>query len=358
MEKSNKNKLNLFFCINNLEKGGAEKQLNYISNYLSLKYNVYIFTSEKTKLSYNFKSNIKIYVPKNMFFPLFFIKKLINLKPNFVFFILPKSYFIFGSILIFFPNISSILMRRSLNYYHKNKLFKYYEIFLHKFTNHFICNSYAAKKNLVNTEYVPEKKVSVIDNYIVPNKPIFKIKRNLKFKILCISNFYAYKGHQLLLRSLSLIKNIPWELYLMGVSKDINIKDVKKDIVKLGIKKKVKFIKKIKNDYAYPYFSLGALFSETESFPNVILEYFQLKLPIIAFNVGDIGRLINKNNGLILKKRDKKHISQKILSLYFDKNLKCKSKNSHLSLKKFTSRERTLAKFDKIIEKLYVRNNW
>lgn len=358
MEKSSRDKLNLFFCINNLKKGGAEKQLNYISNYLSTKHNIFIFTSEKTKSNYNFKSKIKIYSPKNIFFFFFFIKKLLTIKPNFVFFILPKSYFLFGSILIFFPKTRSILMRRSLNYYHSNKIFKYYEIFLHKFTDFFICNSYAAKRQLIKKEYVSEKKVSVIDNYIHHNNLSMQTKKNSRFKIICISNFYKYKGHMLLLRSLSLIKEIPWELYLMGESRDISIKEIKKIIAKLGIKKRVKFIKKIKKDYTYPNFCLGVLFSETESFPNVILEYFQLKLPVMAFNVGDIGRLVNNDNGLILKKRKENYVSKKILSLYNDKNLKLKSKNSQKLLRKFTNKERTLAKFHKILKQMYVRNNW
>lgn len=357
MEKNNTDKLNLFFCINNLEKGGAEKQLNYISNYLSSKYKISIFTCEKTIPKYNFNPKIKIYSPKNIFFFFSFIKKLITIKPNFVFFILPKSYFLFGTVLIFFPKIKSILMRRSLNYYHDNQIFKYYELFLHKFTDHFICNSYAAKKNLINKEFVSERKISVIDNYIYSIRSNLKIKKNLKFKILCISNFYKYKGHDLLLKSLSLVKEIPWELHLMGESRDISIKDIKNKIFKLGINKRVKFIKKINNNYSYPNFSLGVLFSETESFPNVILEYFQLKLPVLAFNVGDINRLVNKNNGLILKKRNIRYISKKIINMYEDKDLKHKSNNSYTSLKKFTNKENTLAKFDKLVRKLYVRYN-
>ena len=45
-------------------------------------------------------------------------------------------------------------MRRSLNYYHKNIFYKYYEIFLHRFTDIFITNSEAAKKNMIKTEFI------------------------------------------------------------------------------------------------------------------------------------------------------------------------------------------------------------
>ena len=61
MGKNNKNKINIFFCINSLQKGGAEKQLNYISNFLSTNYNIFIFTLAGNKNYYKFNKNIKIY---------------------------------------------------------------------------------------------------------------------------------------------------------------------------------------------------------------------------------------------------------------------------------------------------------
>ena len=43
--------------------------------------------------------------------------------------------------------------------------------------------------------------------------------------------------------------------------------------------------------------------------------------------------------------------------MYEDKDLKHKSNNSYTSLKKFIDKENTLAKFDKLVRKLYVRYN-
>ena len=57
-------------------------------------------------------------------------------------------------------------MRRSLNYYQKNLIFKFYEIFLHRFTSFFICNSNSAKKELIKNRICSKNKVLVIDNYI------------------------------------------------------------------------------------------------------------------------------------------------------------------------------------------------
>ncbi|MAZ07742.1 MAG: hypothetical protein CMM99_04710 [Rickettsiales bacterium] len=356
MGKNNKNKINIFFCINSLQKGGAEKQLNYISNFLSTNYNIFIFTLAGNKNYYKFNKNIKIYNLLSLFSIFFFIKKLLSLKPKLVFYILPKSYFFFGTILIFFPNIKAILMRRSLNYYQKNLIFKFYEIFLHRFTSFFICNSNSAKQELIKKEFVSKNKVLVIDNYIKIKN--FKKKniniKNKKFKILCIANFYKYKGHSLLIESLSLIKKIPWKLYLMGEERDFRRNDLKYISKKLGIYKRITFIKKIKKIHSYPNFSLGVSISKTESFPNAILEYFSLKLPVAAYGIGDIRRLVNNKNGKILKNRNPNYISKKINELYFDKKLALKSKYAFQKAIKFSKIKNTLKKYDNIIKALCV----
>tara|TARA_B110000967_G_C18780696_1_gene508088 strand:- start:35 stop:253 length:219 start_codon:yes stop_codon:yes gene_type:complete len=68
MEKINSNRLKLFFCINDLQKGGAEKQLNYLSNYLCIYYDIYIFTLNYKKIEYKFDKKIKIYQMNKIFF--------------------------------------------------------------------------------------------------------------------------------------------------------------------------------------------------------------------------------------------------------------------------------------------------
>ena len=68
MEKNNKKKINIIFCINNLQKGGAEKQLNYISNFLCVSYQIHIFVIGNKKINYNFDKRIKIYKLNKYFF--------------------------------------------------------------------------------------------------------------------------------------------------------------------------------------------------------------------------------------------------------------------------------------------------
>ena len=100
MEKNNKIKLNLFFCINGLQKGGAEKQLSYITNYLSDEYRVHIFTLDNIKTSYKFKINITLHKKIGIFY---FITQTLKLKPKVIFFVLPKSYFFLELWRSYFP---------------------------------------------------------------------------------------------------------------------------------------------------------------------------------------------------------------------------------------------------------------
>ena len=351
MAKFSKSKLKLFFCINNLQKGGAEKQLNYITNYLSNYHNIYIFILGREKISYKFNKNIKIF-KLNKFFFLTFIQQIFIIKPNIIFYTLPKAYFLFGTIMIFFPNIKKILLRRSLNYYHNNILYKFYEIFLHRFTNFFICNSHASKKNLIDNEHVSKKKIEVIDNYIP--KPKYKIysKKNKNFNILCIANFHRYKGHKLIIDSLRYLKNLPIEVFLLGADKDLTKKDLIAYAKKKNVLSKIKFINKFDHNFAFPNFSLGILFSETESFPNAILEYFTLKLPIMAYKTGDIYRLVNSSNGIIFKTRDPYQISKMLKLFFHDNNLVSKSKNSYKQLNKFSDNKKTIKKYLNRINKI------
>ena len=246
-------------------------------------------------------------------------------------------------------------MRRSLNYYHKNIFIKLYEKFLHNFTDFFICNSVSAKKNLIYSEGVSKNKVKVIFNYINKNNKINLKKKNRKnFKILYIANFYKYKGHHLLLKTLSLIKDLNWKLYLIGENRDTSKKELKNYCKKLKILEKVYFLKKKSKLLNYPFINLGVSFSNTESFPNSILEYLSYGLPVMAYKVGDIELLVNKQNGFTFSSRNEKEISKILKNIILKSNLNNQSKISFKKHINFTNKNFTLNKYKTVIDKLCV----
>ena len=244
-------------------------------------------------------------------------------------------------------------MRRSLNYYHKNIFTKLYEKFLHNFTDFFITNSNSAKKNLVYDEHVSKDKIKVIYNFIEKKNKIKFYKKNQKeFRILYIANFYRYKGHVLLLKTLSLIKDLNWKLFLVGQNRDTSKEELKKTSKKLKIFKKVFFINKKNKNLNYPNINLGVSFSNTESFPNSILEYLSYSLPVMAYSVGDINSLVNKKNGVIFSTKNQYIISKILKKIILKSNLNKKSKVSFEKHIKFTNKNFTLNKYKKVIDKL------
>ena len=234
---------------------------------MSDEYRVHIFTLDNIKTSYKFKKNITLHKKIGIFY---FITQTLKLKPKVIFFVLPKSYFFFGTLAIIFPNIKKVLMRRSLNYYHKNIFYKYYEIFLHRFTDIFITNSEAAKKNMIKTEFINKKRVFLINNYIEKfSNYSQKEKKQKIFKILCISNFYEYKGHRLLIKTLSLISHLKWELFLLGENRDVDKKSLIKLAKKYKIDDRIYFIKKLIKNLFFQKFLLV--------FCSLILESFRMQ---------------------------------------------------------------------------------
>ena len=207
------------------------------------------------------------------------------------------------------------MFRRSLNYYQSNYIYKFAEIFLHKFTNLICSNSYAAKKELMIYENVPQKKIFILKNFI--DKQEFQIDKKLKFNkkilnFLCISNFIKYKGHELILQTFkNLQTKIKWKIYFLGKENDFNFNHIKSLAKKYNFQENVFLIDKLSLNLKYPNFNYGLLFSKHESFPNAILEYLKLNLEVIAYNTGDIKKLVN-NEGLIFNTRNPNEIAKKI----------------------------------------------
>ncbi len=316
-------------CINNIEKGGAEKQFLYIYHFLKKHYEVNIILVNNKGIQ-NLDSKIKKMIKVG---PVGFFTFLFTRKPNVVLFFLPKTYILFGFISIFFPKIKKIMFRRSLNYYQSNFFIKHVEFFLHKFT-HLICsNSFAAKKELIKYEKVPKNKVFILKNFIDRKnyKRANKLKIDKKYlNFLCIANFINYKGHDLILE---VFKNLnihqSWRIYFLGKKNEFDFTKIKSLARKYQFEQNVFHINQLSSNLKYPNFYFGLLFSKNESFPNAVMEYLKLNLDVIAYNTGDIKKLM-KDGGLIFNTRNPRKITKKIENYV----LKKRNKNKTIELNK------------------------
>ena len=317
-------KKKITMCINNVEKGGAEKQFLYIYDYLKNHYEVNIILTNKKGIK-NLDKNIKKKITVGFINYFFFV---LNKKPDVVLFFLPKTYILFGLISLIFPKLKKIMFRRSLNYYQSNFIIKYLEVFLHKFTQLICSNSLAAKKELIDNEKVSDEKIFILKNFIDNEK--YKESTELKINkkclnFLCTSNFIDYKGHKLILETFNNLKTkLNWRIYFLGKKSNFNFNLIKSIAKKYNFDHKVFHINRLSSNIKYPNFKFGLLFSKNESFPNAILEYLKLNLDVIAYNTGDIKRLM-KNEGLIFSTRNAQKIAMKMDTYLVKKRKKIKT---------------------------------
>ena len=348
--------------IGSLNVGGTEKQLVEIINNLAVRnWHIELITiKEKGKLANYLNKKIKlinldIKVPFKILKFFFIVSKLyIIFRKNpdtLTHFFLPQSY-ILGMISSILANNKSklIMSRRSLNIYQKQYPFsKTIEKFLHKKIDRILVNSKAVKKQLIKEEDVNKNKIKVIYNGI---KIKNKIKKKLvNFNIVIIANLIAYKNHTMLLNALNLIKErLPknWKLYCIGRDDGIK-KNLIKLSKKLSLSNNIVWIESLKFDSILSKCNLGILCSKEESFPNAILEYFSLKIPVITTDVGGCSEIVkNYKNGIILKKNNHVELSKAILYLYKNKvNLKIFGDKGFQTIKKSFSIKKTITEHEK-----------
>jgi glycosyltransferase involved in cell wall biosynthesis len=108
------------------------------------------------------------------------------------------------------------------------------------------------------------------------------------------------------------------------------------------LSKHVKILGKQKDSFRLiPFFHIGILCSDTEGFPNVILEFMLAGVPIVSTEVGDIRTIYEGTSGLIIPKYKAQEFKDAIMklitniNLYNQISLQCKQKvNNNYSLEK------------------------
>ena len=214
------------------------------------------------------------------------------------------------------------------------------------------------KKDLIKLDYItcvskyvmnrfeysgmPIRKKSIVIPNGVNVLEIKKIsKMNLKgdFKLFFPGGAKSFKGGDLVIKSLSIIKKkIPGiHLYITGnipknniIRKLIKSKKLDKNVTLLG------FLEHKKNLEVFNSTDLLVFPSKSEGFSIVLLEAMALGKPIVTTNFGGIPELVkNKKNGIIVK-RDPNSIAKAVIYLFKNKEL-CKniSLNNLNDVKKF-----------------------
>jgi L-malate glycosyltransferase len=203
-----------------------------------------------------------------------------------------------------------------------------------------VCNSKDIQNELSGLNNMNPSKIRLIHNGVDP-KTVNRVQltgANLKQnnKIVVLANFHPYKGYDLLLDSLELIKDPSLSLTFIGdgeVFCDIQNRTLRISHHKFNLLGQVKDVSEI---LATQRFAIHP--SRTEGLSNAILEELSVGLPVIAFDVGGNRELIsNYHNGFLVQLGDTYDLANKIKILCSDDSLlRQMSANALESIKDFT----------------------
>jgi len=208
-----------------------------------------------------------------------------------------------------------------INEYLQLKIIRHHILSSLKRADKIISVSRALKKIIVRYG-IPENKIIVVPNgvdknafyYIEKTKARDRLKLPLNAKVvLNIGNLVKGKRQDLLINSIAEVKKTIKELrcFIIGIGNEE--KNLRKLILRLGLKRCVFLLPPIPNKELVWWYNAADVFcltSESEGCPNVILESLSCGLPTVATAVGGIPELVsNKRLGLLVQKMNTEELS-------------------------------------------------
>ena len=207
-----------------------------------------------------------------------------------------------------------------------------------------ICQSFDMLNDLTKHFGLPRNKAVVINNPVdtkTINSQIGNGERYFEsggLNLLAVGKLKYQKGFDLLLQSLSLLKDIDVHLTILGQGPEEG--NLKRIVFELGLRGHVTFAGFVDNPY--PYMSQADLFvlsSRFEGFPNVVLESMACGTPVVAFECpGGINEIIEEGiNGWKVSPENTRALAGAIetaMKTPLDSNLIQKSVQERFGVKK------------------------
>ena len=357
---------NIIIFMPSIEKGGADKNLFILSNFLSKKFrNISIITSSEIDKK-KFNKTIKLIKPRFLIWSKFGrnIKSIISIL------ILVKIFFKKRDVLVlsFQSNILAIILCKIFskkiitrsnsfpNQWTNSSLKKYFFKKIYPLADHLIVNSLQTKKDFIKNYKVKptciynpldEKKILTFSKKIAP-----KVFKKNKLKIINVGRLSEEKDHITFLKALCLLKDqIKFDAVIMGQGK--LKKKIEQFIIDRNLQKNVKLINYKTNPYPYIKQSdFVILTSLHEGLPNILLEAIVLKKFIISSDCisGPKEILLNGKGGALFKVKNYKELT-KLIIFYKNNSLKVKQKINFSSknIERFNY-NKNLNKYFKLIE--------
>lgn len=198
---------------------------------------------------------------------------------------------------------------------YKKNLYHLLEKITNRLVNSYICINESARTELVNRSKVNPSKIRLVSNAVdrLTCDVVDDIPRIDTKKIAMIANLIPHKGHDILIKGLSILKqkNILIKARLIGGEKTADVNNSEDtytnylvDLAKRNdVFDQIDFFGYTKNVYdALEGYSIVVLPSDSEGTPNSLLEAMSVKKLVIASEVGGIPEFItDKISGFLHK---------------------------------------------------------
>lgn len=350
-------KKKIALVIPSLATGGAEKVIVLLANSLIKDYRVVLIVLYKTETFYVVEKDVKIIYlrdsykrSENLFQAFssnfFYIRNIIRILKTdsinlVISFTTTTNFSSFISCKII--KIPIIISERKNPLLNKlNLVWQFFGKITCKFADVLVVQTGMIKN--VYKAFVLSEKIIVIPNPIDLKMNSFLKEYNCNHReniILTVGRLDENKNQRLLFEAFSNLNLPNWKLVVVG---DGVLRDVYKKLVKdLDIEKKVEFVGNVQNvwDY-YNQAKIFAFTSNSEGFPNALLEAMSFGLPCISTDCpsGPSEIITNDENGYLIEVNNRAQLEDKLSKLINNPQL-CKefSSKAITSIEKFKMEE-------------------
>ena len=190
-----------------------------------------------------------------------------------------------------------------------------------------VCNSHAAADRLASAGLSREK-LLVIGNALPASAfqpvPPALPRSSGALRVCMVARMNAqYKNHRGFLRIATRIRERMPKVEFILVGDGPGRHNLEQYAVNLGLGESVRFLGE-RSDISAVLASMdvAVLTSESESLSNVILEAMAARLPVVAYNAGGNGELVNDQRGALIRANDENEFADAVLRLLSDASLR------------------------------------